>query len=482
MDRRKFIAGGLAAGVAGLGAGKLIQKKSPLKPISVECGPYGSITGQTVRHAQGAQNFATEVPNHGRIQLQIAPVVVPLAGNYQSSSVGYNGTAPGPLLRIRENSPITVDVTNATDMREMLHWHGLILPPEVDGAEEQGTPFIAPQSTRRYALVPQPAGFRWYHTQVAAGMDLYRGLYTGQFGLLYVEPRNKPGFYDQEIFLALRDWEPFYVRRENSRSFTRNALTVRYSRYSINGTSFGYGEPIAVKARQRVLFHILNASATEEHSIALSGHYFIVVALDGNPVPRQETVETLRLGPGERIDAVVDMNQPGLWILGSTEDQVRNKGLGLVLEYANQSGFPQWISPEDLTWDYTRFGNKTRRPVPDEILHLSFKPAAGEPGTQDAWCVNGNTHLQEIALRAGGRYRLIMHNRSSASTPMHLHRHLFEIAAVNGRATAGVVKDTVVVPPLGSVAVDFTTQPGLSLLHSQKQNHADYGLKALISA
>jgi len=482
MNRRKFIAGGLAAGVAGLGAGKLIQKKSPIKPISVECGPYGSVTEETALHARKAQNFATEAPRHGRLQLGIAPVVVPLAGSYQSSSVGYNGTAPGPLLHVRENSPIAIDITNATDMREMVHWHGLVVPSEVDGAEEEGTPFIAPLSTRRYTFVPRPAGLRWYHTQVAAGMDLYRGLYTGQFGFLYVEPRNEPGLYDQEIFLALRDWEPFYVRREDPRSFTRNALRVRYSRCSINGTAFGHGEPIAVKARQRILFHILNASATEEHSIALAGHRFTVTALDGNPVPRQQTVETLRMAPGERIDAVVDMNQPGLWILGSTEDQVRNKGLGLVIEYANKSGFAQWIPPEDLTWDYTRFGDAARRPVPEEILHLSFKPTAGELGTVDKWCVNGNTYLHEIALRAGGRYRLMLHNRSNGPVPMHLHRHIFEIAAVNGRQTAGVMKDTVVVPPLGSIAADFTAQPGLSLLRSQIQNHADYGLKALISA
>lgn len=482
MDRRKFIVGTVAAGVAGLGAGKLIQKERASESSSVECGPDVNAIGQgAMMHAQPAQPLVTEVPSQGRIKLRIAPVVVPLADNFQSSTVGYNGTAPGPLLRVRENCPLTVDVTNATDIPEMVHWHGLLLPPEVDGAEEEGTPFIAPRSTRRYTFVPQPAGFRWYHTQVAAGMDLYRGLYTGQFGFVFVEPRTEPGLYDQEIFLALRDWEPFYVRRKNSHSLTQNSLSVLYSRHSVNGTALGHGEPIAVKRRQRVLFHILNASATEEHSIALAGHRFTVAALDGNPVPRQQTVETLRLGPGERVDAVVDMHEPGVWILGSTDDQVRNDGLGVAVEYANETGFPKWIVPGNLRWDYTRFGKSARRPT-DQILDLTFEPKPGEPGTTDNWCVNGETCLQEIRLRAGGRYRLVMHNRSDDPSPIHLHRHIFEVVEVNGRRTAGIWKDTIVVPRFGRVAVDFTAQPGPSLLHSHSQSQIDYGLKALISA
>lgn len=484
MDRRKFIAGSLAASVAGLGARKLIEKKQASESSSVECGRDLSGAGQTAMtmYAQRAQSFVTEVPRQGRIQLQIAPVVVPLTDKFQSSSVGYNGTAPGPLLRVRENSPLTVDVTNSTDIPEMVHWHGLLLPPEVDGAEEEGTPFIAPWSTRRYTFLAQPGGFRWYHTQVAAGIDLYRGLYTAQFGFLFVESPNEPGLYDQEIFLALRDWEPFYVRRSTSRSLTQNALRVLYSRYSVNATALGHGEPIVVKPGERILFHILNASATEEHSLALAGHRFTVTALDGNPVPCQQTVEALRLGPGERVDAIVDMNEPGVWILGSTDDQVRNKGLGVAIEYANETGFPEWVAPGSLRWDYTRFGKSARRSTPDQILDLTFEPQAGEPGTMDKWCVNGETCLQEIRLRAGGHYRLVMHNRSDDSSPIHLHRHIFEVVDVNGQPTGGIFKDTIVVPRFGRVAVDFTAQPGPSLLHSHSQSQVDYGLKALISA
>ena len=80
--------------------------------------------------------------------------------------------------------------------------------------------------------------------------------------------------------------------------------------------------------------HLLNASAIENRSIALPGHQFHVLALDGNPVPSPQPVDQLFLGPGERVDAYVEMNQPGVWILGAPEDDVRNAGLGVVVEYA----------------------------------------------------------------------------------------------------------------------------------------------------
>ena len=99
------------------------------------------------------------------------------------------------------------------------------------------------------------------------------------------------------------------------------------------------------------MFHFLNASAIENRHLALPGHKFNVVALDGNPVPVPAAVDVLLLGPGERIDAWVEMNQPGVWILGAPEDPVREGGLGIAVEYANQHRTPQWVAPPPkATW------------------------------------------------------------------------------------------------------------------------------------
>ena len=147
--------------------------------------------------------------------------------------------------------------------------------------------------------------------------DLHKGTYTGQFGFVYIEPATNPGHYDQEHFLALRDWEPFFTsnmdrhgRRHQIRPPARkarhpqhrpNGLEVNSLTYSINDKSLGAGEPLRVKPGQRVLLHFLNASAIENRRIALAGHKFQVIALDGNPVPNPAPVDAIFLGAGERV-------------------------------------------------------------------------------------------------------------------------------------------------------------------------------------
>src|SRR6516225_8371232 len=143
--------------------------------------------------------------------LHIAPVIVELAPGRAISTIGYNGTAPGPLLRMREGAPVTVEVINDTDVPEQVHWHGMLVPADVDGADEEGTPPVPPHGRRRYQMTPRPAGTRWYHTHTMAMTDLHRGGFTGQFGFVVVESGQNPGAYDQELFLAVRDWEPFFT-------------------------------------------------------------------------------------------------------------------------------------------------------------------------------------------------------------------------------------------------------------------------------
>ena len=114
--------------------------------------------------------------------LQIAPVTVELAPNRIISTVGYNGMSPGPLLRMKEGVPVTVNVINKTDVPEYVHFHGLLIPSDVDGSEEEGTPAVPAHGSRRYQFTPTPAGTRWYHTHTMSMDDLHRGSFTGSSG------------------------------------------------------------------------------------------------------------------------------------------------------------------------------------------------------------------------------------------------------------------------------------------------------------
>ncbi|MGD0496853.1 MAG: multicopper oxidase domain-containing protein [Bryobacteraceae bacterium] len=419
--------------------------------------------------------------------LHIAPVEVEIAPHRKIKTTGYNGGFPGPVLRMTEGKPVTIDVYNDTSIPELAHWHGLWIPPEVDGAMEEGTPMLPPHGHARYRFVPRPAGTRWYHSHIFAGQNLHRSAYTGQFGFLLIEGKDDPGRYDQEVLLALHGWDPFLGSMRGGVEGDESSLEVGYRSYTVNSHAFGAGEPVRVKEGQRILFRILNANATAFHRLALPGHRFTVVSLDGNLVPSPQAVSILEMGSAERIDAVVEMNRPGVWILGDTDQRTREAGLGITIEYAGSSGAPQWEEPPNEIWDYTAFGrpDAVEHPAvePDERVPLVFRAKWAGNRWVDHWTINGKEYpkTDPIYVRTNRRYRLIFDNQSDDTHPVHLHRHSFELVRVSGKPTAGVIKDVVAVEPRKQVEVQFVADnPGLSLFHCHMQLHMDFGFMTLV--
>jgi FtsP/CotA-like multicopper oxidase with cupredoxin domain len=411
--------------------------------------------------------------------IEIAPYSLDASPRHKIKTSAYNAQVPGPLLRLKEGQPVTIDITNQTDIAEVLHWHGLFLPPEVDGAMEEGTPMIFPGAKVRYTFTPRPAGFRWYHTHIFAGRDLSKGQYSGQHGFLFIEPRENPARYDQEFFLALHDWNGHFLASEDG------SMEPMYDVSTINGRVLGFGEPLSVKAGQRVLLHIVNSSATEPHWIALAGHQFQVVALDGNPVAQAALTPMLRLAPAERVSALVKMDNPGRWILGEVRKHVQAAGMGIIVEYANQSGKPEWQQPTSLSWDYFRFAAPGPAPSAGSTtieIPLIFKSKFTGHGNLDHWTINGKSfpHTDTVVLHQGQRYRLQFKNESADDHPVHLHRHIFELRRIAGRETHGVFKDTVLVDAHTQTDVEFTADdPGMTLFHCHQQDHMDMGFMML---
>ena len=419
--------------------------------------------------------------------LEIGPVTVELKPGISVKTIGYNGTAPGPLLRIGEGKSVTIDVHNNLGTEEVVHWHGLHIPSAVDGSLEEGTPAVPPHGQRRYTFTAAPSGTRWYHSHVMAGRNLKRATYTGQFGFLYIEPKSEPGAYDQEIFLALKEWDPYMSTGGEGEA----GMDAAYKHFSINNRALGHGDPIRVKERQRVMLRILNASATVHRRVALAGHEFLVTAMDGNALLAPKKSAALELGPAERIDAIVEMNRPGVWIFGTINDKDREAGMGIVVEYAGQSGEPRWTPPSDERWDYTSFGNtagsgnraEPAAAEPAERIPLVFEKKFAGHNWVDKWTINGKSFpkTDPIRVKANQRYRLVFDNRSDEAHPIHLHRHTFELTKVEGVATAGVRKDVVVVRAMSQVEVDFVANnPGPTLFHCHQQMHMDYGFMTML--
>jgi FtsP/CotA-like multicopper oxidase with cupredoxin domain len=446
--------------------------------------------------------------------LTIATKPIELAQKRIVSVTTYNGQFPGPLLRFKEGQRVTVDVHNETDVPEQLHWHGQAIPPDVDGAAEEGSPFIPPHGSRRISFVPKPSGFRFYHTHVRAGSDLSRGQYGGLVGPVYIEPKDNSGNYDREVFLTMKEFEPTFSRggdmdmdflspsatvrslKDIGESYMKASLAkgmpkgyeVGYDAFTINGRMLGHGEPVHVKQGERVLFHILNGSAGEIRSLALPGHTFLVIAMDGNPLPKPVRVPGLWLGTAERISAIVEMTHPGVWIMGDLGDDDRHHGMGVVVEYAGYKGRARWIAPKSFKWNYASFGKpQPTAQAPDEIFDMTFAKDNAALEGFNRWTINGVAYPSDqmmanpmFHLKEGKRYRLRMRNASDDIHPIHLHRHTFELTKIAGQPTAGVLKDVVMVGGYEEAEIDFTADnPGLTLFHCHQQLHMDYGFMSL---
>jgi FtsP/CotA-like multicopper oxidase with cupredoxin domain len=456
------------------------------------------------------QNQATSPADY---TLRIATTPLEIAPDRIVSVTTYNGQFPGPLLRFKEGKQVTVAVYNDTDTPEQLHWHGQTVSSDVDGSAEEGTPFIPAHGMRSITFTPRPSGLRFYHTHVRAGANLNAGQYSGQVGPVYIEPANEPGDHDREVFLVLKEFEPTFSRggdmaqdflspsstipelKDRGESSMKaslakgmpHGLEVGYGSFTINGRMLGHGEPIRVKQGERVLFHVLNGSATEIRSLALPGHTFRILAMDGNPVLNPTEVPVLWIGTAERISATVEMKHPGVWILGDLADDDRKHGMGIVVEYAGQNAKPQWVPPPHFRWDYSVFARSGAARAPDETIEMVFaKDNAADAGF-NRWTINGAAYpnAQMTAtpshhLKQGKRYRIKMRNASDDIHPIHLHRHSFEVTSYAGKPMAGLMKDVLMLGGYQEAEIDFiANNPGLTLFHCHQQLHMDFGFMTL---
>jgi FtsP/CotA-like multicopper oxidase with cupredoxin domain len=446
------------------------------------------------------------------IHIKVSPVEI--APKRIVPTTTYNGQFPGPLLRFKEGRPVTIEIRNDTDTPEQLHWHGQKVSTDVDGASEEGTPFIPAHGQRRITFTPGPAGIRLYHTHNRGGANLAEGQYNGEVGAVYIEPREERGAHDREVFLVLKEFEPKFSRggdmdqdvlapatqnkalKEAGEAAMKASLAkgmpkgfeVECDAFTINGRMLGHGDPVKVKSGERVLFHVVNGSATEMRSLALPGHAFRVVALDGNPVPNAASVPVLWLGPAERVSAVVKMKNPGVWVMGDLDDDDRRHGMGIVVEYAGRSGKPVWTAPPKFKWNYQRFAKAgAKASPPDQTFDMTFaKDNAAEEGF-NRWTINGVAYPMTgesapaaFHLSEGKRYRIRMKNASDDIHPVHLHRHSFQLTGIAGVSTAGVMKDVVMLGGYQEAEIDFVADnPGLTLFHCHQQLHMDFGFMTL---
>jgi FtsP/CotA-like multicopper oxidase with cupredoxin domain len=177
------------------------------------------------------------------------------------------------------------------------------------------------------------------------------------------------------------------------------------------------------------------------------------------------------------------MNNPGVWVLGSTQDDVRGSGLGVLVEYAGKGGAARHVPPGGPAWDYRRFGEDRESPPPDETIPMVIERIEPDGHGMEHWAINGRVYSDQDepkTLQTGRSYRLVFTNRTGDAHPLHLHRHTTELVSIGGTPTTGVRKDIVLLQGYQTAEVDFIPrQAGLSLFHCHQQMHMDQGFKML---
>ena len=478
--------------IAGLGAGALALGGCGVLPTGDRRGlpsiPHASETGRVKE-----------------LTLEASPLDFELGGR-TIPTWGYNGGVPGPEIRLTEGDTLRARVRNRLPAETTIHWHGIMLPPDMDGVPDVTQPPVKGGEDFTYEFVVPTAGSYMYHSHV--GLQLDRGLY----GPLIVEPKSEEMAYDTEFNLVLDDWldgvddsTPGGAFEELRAGGARGRIgggmmggmggedafgDLDYPFYLINGRTAQDPETLDVRRRDRVRLRISNPSSDTTFRVAVAGHRLTVTHADGLPVEPVE-VDAVRLGPGERYDALVEADNPGVWQVAAAPEG--KKGLARVLlryqESGEESPPPPGLRPRELGGRLLSYGDLEAKGIdsfpsdglfggPDRTHELTLAGGMGEY----VFTIDGQRYpdADPLEVREGEWVRFRMQNRTPMWHPMHLHGHSFQ---VNNGTGGGPYKDTVMVAPhMGEETFDFVADnPGEWFFHCHLTYHMESGMARVVS-
>ena len=293
------------------------------------------ITGSNVLPAtetSGGQPLAFRVEDGVKVfQLTTRMVKWPILEDVSVTAMTYNGTLPGPLIRVTEGDQMRIIVKNELEEPTTIHWHGVEVPNAMDGVPDITQDPIQPGETFTYEFSAKPAGTFMYHSHYEGDRQVSAGLY-GPFIIDPKEPEASPP--DVDLTLMLSEW----LVRGGITYAAMPMAGMEPNYFTINGKAFPSTETINVKVGQRVRLRLIGIGQFI-HPMHLHGLPFKIVATDGHPVPEgaQLTKDTLSVAPGERYDVEFLASEEGKWMFHchilhhTTNANVEPGGLMLVV-------------------------------------------------------------------------------------------------------------------------------------------------------
>jgi FtsP/CotA-like multicopper oxidase with cupredoxin domain len=503
LSRRTFLTAA-AAGLGGLALTACTRGSTVPGPPPVD--------ENAVAAAEAARPHTGRIVNY-TLTPQTADIDL---GGIRVPTLAYGTTVPAAAIRADVGDELAIAVTNGLDHDTSVHWHGIALRNDMDGAAPT-SPDIGPGESFTYRFsVPHP-GTYWAHPHV--GLDTDYGLYLP----IIVDDPNEPGDYDAEWIVVLDDWTdgigpsppqifsdlraaamgpmggsgmgnmPGMGGRQDQTTAPTTATAptrvgtsallggdagdITYPYYLINGRIPAAPTTFTTTPGQRVRIRIINAAADTAFRIALAEHTMTVTHTDGYPVKPVE-VDALLLGMGERYDVIVTAADGVFPLVAAAEG--KNAQARAVLRTGAGSAPDPGLAPRELTG---RVGTADTFVAADTVLLPQSQPdvnlaadLGGGMASYD-WTINGHPYDQTepLTIRQGQRARLTLTNRTMMWHPMHLHGHTFQIVTPDG--TPGPRKDTVIVLPMRTAAVDLVADnPGDWMLHCHNAYHQESGM------
>jgi len=426
------------------------------------------------------------------LRLTARPAVANLTGSgYPDTAVwAYDGTVPGPAIRVAQGKPVRIFVSNKLGEDTTVHWHGIRLPNAMDGVPGLTQPPIAPGKSFTYEFTAPDAGTFWYHPHADTLQQLGRGL----AGALIVE-EPEPIAVDRDLLWVIEDWRldehgqivrGFGNRMEAGMS-GRIGNTV-----TINGR---VPDRISVKAGERLRLRLVNATLARIVGLRFAGHRPVVVAYDGQPCDAH-TPEAGRvvLGPAMRADLILDAEGLSGHRYAVTDDFYRDLAYRLV-ELAYEPATPNRpASPRNLPklpdnpLPPPDLGSAVRHEIVLQGGMMSSMGMMGEGGA--VWAMNGMSMTGDgqadmpplFTVPRGQSCVLALRNETAWWHPMHLHGHSFRVIARNGKPNPlREWHDTVLMPPRETADIAFVADnPGDWMFHCHVTDHQMAGMMSVI--
>ncbi len=393
--------------------------------------------------------------------------VLPL-GDGATAMLGFNGSMPGPELRVRRGERVNIDVENGLDEGTAVHWHGIRLENPMDGVPMLTQDLINPAETKTYSFIPPDEGTYWYHSHYISYEQVARGL----MGPLIVEDDTPPDV-DHDITVLLSDWQ-MHEDGTLSDNFA-DMHSVAHGGY-LGNFARAFLSKDRVRAGDRVRFRLINAATNRIFPITITGGSGSLVALDGMALPAPRPMADLVLAPAQRADLILDITGPVGFDMLTRQGPYRLADLGVSGTNATRPTSPiMALSPPNL-------------PVPAEpSQHLTLTMMGGAMGGQhggdNIWAFNNISDLPTDpfgSFQIGETARITFVNDTSFPHGIHLHGHHFYEVDQDGNL--GDLRDTTLVNPTESRDIICVfDNPGRWLLHCHMLSHAVGGMRTWVN-